>query len=96
VDRGHMILKMYNVIENQSLSLAHRVVAHYLLLCRYLAQTNILNMVPHVQNAVKNARSLLVWKPLISDANNTLGLLETTENSLGGGKGSGAGDSFFG
>ena len=95
MDRGHVILKMHNVIENQSLSLAHRVVAHYPLLCRYLAQMNILNMAPHVRNAVENARSLLVWKPLISDANNTLGLLADDRKFIRRWKGIGSGRLFF-
>jgi hypothetical protein len=75
VDRGHVILEMHHVIKRQPFSLAYRMVANDPLLCRYVAQMNTLNMVPHVRNAVKGTRSLLVWKPLVSDANNTLGLL---------------------
>jgi hypothetical protein len=33
VDRGHVILKLHNVVENQSLSLIDRVVAGDPLLC---------------------------------------------------------------
>jgi hypothetical protein len=36
---------------------------------------NILDMVPHVRNAFKGARSLLIWNPLVFNANDTLGLL---------------------
>ena len=56
VDRGHVILEMHHVIENQPRSLAYRMVANDPLLCRHVAQMNILNMVPHVRNAVKGAR----------------------------------------
>ena len=58
MDRRHVILEMHNVVENQPLSLADRVVADDPLLCWHLAQVNILDMVPHVRNAVKSARSL--------------------------------------
>jgi hypothetical protein len=47
VDRGHVILEMHHVIEHQPHSLAHKMVANDPLLCRYVAQMNILNMVPH-------------------------------------------------
>jgi hypothetical protein len=60
VDRSHVILEMHHVVENQPLSLAGRVVADDPLLCWHLAQVNILDMVPHVRNAVKVARSLLI------------------------------------
>jgi hypothetical protein len=56
MDRRYMILEMHHVIEHQPLSLAHRMVANDPLLCRYVAQMNILNMVPHVRNTVKGAR----------------------------------------
>jgi len=75
VDSRHVILEVHNVIKNQPLSLAYRVVTDDPLLCWHLAQVNILDMVPHVRNALKGARSLLIWKPLVSDANDTLGLL---------------------
>jgi len=75
VDSRHVILEVHNVVENQSLSLADRVVTDDPLLCWHLAQVNILDMVPHVRRAFKGARSLLIWKPLVSDANDTLGLL---------------------
>jgi hypothetical protein len=56
VDCGHMILEMYHIIENQPCSLAYRMVANDPLFCQYVAQMNILNMVPYVQNVVKRAR----------------------------------------
>lgn len=82
-----MIFEVHNVVENQSLSLADRVVADDPLLCWHLAQVNILDMVPHVRNAVEGARSLLVGKPLVSDAKNTLSLLTNDgkfDSRLGG------------
>jgi hypothetical protein len=36
---------------------------------------SILDIVSHVRDALKGARLLLVQKPLVSDANSTLGLL---------------------
>jgi hypothetical protein len=54
---------------------AFRMVADNPLFCWHLAQVNILDMVLHVRDALEGARSLLVWKPLVSDANDTLGLL---------------------
>ena len=75
VDRGHVILEMHHVIEYQPFSLVYRMVANDPLLCCYIAQMNTLNMVPHMRNAVKGMHSLLVWKPLVSDTNNILGLL---------------------
>ena len=63
VDSRHVILEVLNMVENQPLSLTDRVVADGPLLCWHLAQVNILDIVPR-------ARSLL-----ISDANDTLGLL---------------------
>jgi hypothetical protein len=75
VDRGHVILEMHHVIEHQPLSLVYRMVANDPLLCRYVAQLYIPNMVPHVRNAVKGAYPFDVWKPLVSHANDTLGLL---------------------
>jgi len=35
----------------------------------------IFNVVHHVRNAVEGASPIAVWKPLISDAKYTLGLL---------------------
>jgi hypothetical protein len=32
-------------------------------------------MVPHMRNALKGAYLLLMWKPLVSNVNNILGLL---------------------
>ena len=75
MDSRHVILEKHNVVENQPLSLADRVVTDDLLRCWHLAQVNILDMVPHIRNAVKCARPFDVWKPLVSYANNTLGLL---------------------
>ena len=75
VDSRHVILEVHYVVENQPLSLADRVVTDERLLCWHLAQVNILDMVPHVRNTFKGARSLLIWNPLVSDANDTLGLL---------------------
>jgi hypothetical protein len=91
VDSRHVILEVHHVIESQSLSLADRVVADDPLLCRHPAQVNILDVVPHVRNAVKGAHSLLVWEPLVSYANDTLRLLANDREFIGrlGGLGSG-------
>lgn len=75
MDRGYVILEMHHIIENQTLGLVYRMVANYPLLCRYVAQMNILNIVPHVRNAVKGACPFNIWQPLVSHANDTLGLL---------------------
>ena len=75
MDSRHVILEVHHVVENQSLSLADRVMADDPLLCWYLAQVNILDVVLHVRNAIKGARSLLVWETLVSNANDTLRLL---------------------
>ena len=91
MDRGHVILEMYHVIEHQPFSLVYRMVANDPLLYQYVAQMNTLNMVPYVRNAVKGTRSLLVWKPLISDANNTLGLLVDNRKFIRRWEGSGSG-----
>jgi hypothetical protein len=48
VDLAHTILEMYNVAENQTLSLAYRMVADHPLFGRHLAQMNILNIILHV------------------------------------------------
>ena len=59
VGSRHVILEPHNVVENQPLSLADRVVTDERLLCWHLAQVT-LDMVPHVRNALKGARSLLI------------------------------------
>jgi hypothetical protein len=64
-----------HVIEDQALRITDRVVADNPLLCCHLDQVNILDMFPHIRDALKGARPLLVWKPLVFDANSTLGLL---------------------
>ena len=71
----YMILKMNHVVKNQPLSLAYRMEANDSLLWWYFAQVNILNMVPHMRNTGKGTHPLLIWKPIVSNANNTLGLL---------------------
>ena len=48
MDCRHVILKPHHVIKNQPLSLAHRMVANYALICWLLAQVKIFNMVHHV------------------------------------------------
>jgi len=57
------------------LGLVHRVVADYPFPCWSMAQIKIFSMVYYSRNAVEGANLIAVWKPLISDANNTLGLL---------------------
>ena len=59
VNYHYMILELYNVAENQSLSLADRVVTDEKLLCWHLAQMT-LNVVLYVQNALKGTYSLLI------------------------------------
>jgi hypothetical protein len=60
VDPGHIILEMHYVVENQALRFADRVVADNPLLCWLLAQVNILDMVPYIRDALKDAYSLLI------------------------------------
>jgi hypothetical protein len=83
MDSRHVILEVHNVVENQPLSLADRVVANDPLLCWHLAQVNMLDIVPHVRDALEGAHSLLVWQPLVSDANDTLGLLADDGKCIG-------------
>ena len=92
MDSRHVILEPHNGVENQPLSLADRVVADERLLC--LAQVT-LDMVPHVRNALKGARSLLIRKPLVSDANDTLGLLADEGKLTGRWEGLGSGRFLF-
>jgi hypothetical protein len=56
MDRGHVILEVHHVVENQALRFADRVVADDPLLCWHLAQVNILDMVPHVRDALEGAQ----------------------------------------
>ena len=51
-------------------------------------------MVPHLRNTVKGARSLLVWEPLVSDSNDTLGLLADNGKFITRWEGSGSGILF--
>jgi len=75
VDYGHVTLEVHYVVENKPMTLTDRVGTDNPLLCWHLAQVSILDMVLYVRDALEGARLLLVQKLLVSDANNTLGLL---------------------
>lgn len=76
MNSGHMTLKKHNTIQNNALSLIHRVVAGYLLV--YVLQMQVFNMVPHVRNAFERLSLFIIRIPLIPDTEDTLGLAYNT------------------
>ncbi len=92
MDCRHVMLEFHHVVKNQALRFADRVVADDPLLCWHwhLAQVNFLDMVPHVRNAVEGACSLLVGKPLVSDANDASGLIADERKFIRHWKGGGS------
>jgi hypothetical protein len=59
IDSRYVILEPYNVVKNQPMSLADRVVTDKRLLCWHLAQVT-LDMVLYMRNVLKGARLLLI------------------------------------
>ena len=70
----YVILKKHNTVQNYALGLVHRMVTGYLLV--QMLQMQILNMVPHVRNAVERTGPFVVRIPLVPDAEDALGLAQ--------------------
>jgi hypothetical protein len=69
-----VIFEIYHVVENQSPSLAYRMVTSYTL--AQVLQKNILNMIPHVRNAFEDTSPSVVCIPFVPDAEDALCLAQ--------------------
>jgi hypothetical protein len=75
MDPSHVVLEMHHVIENHPLRLTYRVAAYYLLICCFIFQMNILNVVHHDRGTAKGLCSIWQGQFFVPDAKYALGLL---------------------
>jgi hypothetical protein len=84
-----MIFEMHQVIEDQPLRLANRVMTGDRLLQHDPSQVNAFDVIPHPRNAAKRTHPALTAPQFVSNAERALGLGTVRGN------GSRPGDSFF-
>jgi hypothetical protein len=87
--RRYVIRKCLTLLRANPSTLYTAQVVNDPLLCWYLTQVKILNMVSQVRHVAKGASRLLMWKPLISNAKDAFALV------IDGGKDREHGDSFL-